>query len=90
MLARGGEYNRPIHVINFEIKDNPEEAFIAGKSILELAQAVSCMITANSGAELIGSMQIEKCADLDEDMTGILEKHADRHPHVLTHTVAYY
>ncbi|PVF99767.1 Ssu72-domain-containing protein [Serendipita vermifera] len=41
LLSRGSGFNRSVHVINMEIKDNHEEALIAGRAMLDLAAAVS-------------------------------------------------
>lgn len=41
LLNRGGDFNRPVHIINVEIRDTNEEAMIAGSAILKLCQSVS-------------------------------------------------
>ena len=43
----GSTTNEPVHIVNFDIKDNPESATIGAVQILELCQKVrrsSCML----------------------------------------------
>jgi RNA polymerase II subunit A C-terminal domain phosphatase SSU72 len=43
LLERGSPLNRPVHVINVDIKDSHEEALVGGKAILDLAQSLNAM-----------------------------------------------
>lgn len=92
LLTRGGEFNKPVHIINMEIRDNHEEAHIAGKAIVDLAAAVRMvMATPESRVGLTClPWQIENANDIDEEIDGILEAHQEKHPHSLLHGVAYY
>ena len=72
LLSRHGEMNRPVHVINVEIRDDHQSALAAGKAILDLARV------------------IEASSSLDDDITSILERHQERFPHALLHSIHYY
>lgn len=88
LMNRGGEFNKPVHVINMEIKDNHEEALIAGKAMLDLAAAVSD-VHFRVGPWLRQD-QIEAADDIDEGIDEILLDQQEKHPHSLVHAVAYY
>ncbi|CAG8627626.1 9552_t:CDS:2 [Ambispora gerdemannii] len=40
LINRGQERHKPTHVINIEIKDNHEDAMLAGRAILHMAQMI--------------------------------------------------
>lgn len=40
LAKRGHRKGKPVHVVNFDIKDNPEEATIGARAILQLAQRI--------------------------------------------------
>lgn len=76
LLARGDSYNRPVHVINMEIKDNHEEAYLAGKAMLDLAASIERAYDGGAG--------------LDDQIEAILEEQRRKHPQGLLHAVCYY
>lgn len=41
LLSRGAPLNRPVHVINVDIKDNHEEALVGGNAIVDLAACLN-------------------------------------------------
>ena len=41
LLTRGAPLNRPVHVINVDIRDNHQEALVGGKAILDLADSLN-------------------------------------------------
>jgi len=91
LLSRGSPLNRPVHVFNVDIKDNHEEALIAGGAILELADALNAAAgeerevwTKDNGEEANGWDRAHPHAreGFDARVPDILAKWQEKWPHL--------
>ncbi|KAK3187588.1 RNA polymerase II subunit A C-terminal domain phosphatase [Lecanicillium sp. MT-2017a] len=91
---RGAPMNRPVHVINVDIKDNHEEAHIGGQGILDLANSLNA--AAKEERELVGAAAFDGGsaagrAGFDERVPDILGAWQERWPNLpSTWTLAWF
>ncbi|KHN96826.1 protein SSU72 [Metarhizium album ARSEF 1941] len=94
LLSRGSPLNRPVHVINVDIKDNHEEAHIGGQGILDLANSLNA--AAREERQAIGAAAFESGsassrAAFDERVPEILGAWQERWPNLpSTWTLAWF
>jgi RNA polymerase II subunit A C-terminal domain phosphatase SSU72 len=84
LLTRGAPLNKPVHVINVDIKDNHEEALVGGRAILDLATklneaAIEERELADEGWDR-GDPDTRRT--FDERVPDILAEWQDRWPHL--------
>ena len=79
LASRGGVLNRPVHVINVDIKDNHEEALVGGKAILDLADSLNTAAQEERSAAL---SQPGNGDGFDARVPDILSEWQDRWPHL--------
>lgn len=94
LMNRGSPLNRPVHVINVDIKDNHEEALVGGQGILDLANALNTAAVEErdaADAAAFDSGNAAKRASFDERVPDIIAAWQDRWPHLpCTWTLAWF
>ena len=93
LLSRGAPLNRPVHVINIDIKDNHEEALVGGKAILDLADELNKAAVwerkegeksdaSANGADEEETLQAKGGKDFDESVPDIVAEWQERWPNL--------
>ncbi|KAG6013444.1 RNA polymerase II subunit A C-terminal domain phosphatase [Claviceps pusilla] len=94
LLNRGSPLNRPVHVINVDIKDNHEEAHIGGQGILDLANSLNAAAAEERdavGASAFDSGSAASRASFDERVPDIIGAWQERWPKLpSTWTLAWF
>jgi len=81
LLEREGRLNRPVHVINVDIKDNHEEALVGGKAILELADNLNAAARQERG-DRGWKQDADGERSFDKRVPDILADWQERWPHL--------
>ncbi|CAG8529151.1 10130_t:CDS:2 [Diversispora eburnea] len=74
LTDRGETRNRPVHVINIDIKDNHEDALLGGRAILQLVQMIDS----------------ERINDLEEEIQNVLQEWQGKYKYEILHCIAYF
>ncbi|OAA68191.1 transcription RNA-processing factor ssu72 [Niveomyces insectorum RCEF 264] len=94
LLNRGAPLNRPVHVINVDIRDNHEEAAFGGRGILDLATTLNRAAAeerAKVGAAAFAAGSAAGRASFDERVPDILAEWQERWPTLpCTWTLAWF
>ncbi|KAK3330176.1 RNA polymerase II subunit A [Apodospora peruviana] len=94
LLSRGSPLNRPVHVINIDIKDNHEEAAVGGKAMVDLANSLNKV--AAEEREKVGAMAFDSGSavgrsSFDERVPDVLAEWQERWPNLpSTWTLAWF
>jgi RNA polymerase II subunit A C-terminal domain phosphatase SSU72 len=85
LMARGAPLNRPVHVINVDIKDNHEEALVGGQGILDLANSLNRAAAEERksvGPAVFDASGVAGRGSFDERVPDILAEWQERWPNL--------